>query len=345
MTMLYSRTFYIKCTITIHDFMSWAVGTLRPFEIGSKQARSNRITYRKKHIPAPYDRILCQLIMEDRHGAVDRSHEAVRRQSYAQQVLDEFAKDFTSYEGEPIDFRSNVLSPILQRQLMGVSDAYLVSVRKAVGEGSDNPTIGQATRFYLEDDPTIPELIPNYRFNMVFIPQVRWHLGILMGVIQVGDHPGYKRVWDNQDYLMSAPPAECEPNLDGDQMPLFTPSMVTVIVDERLDLFFGPECGRVVCVLPFRCIPSLSMSDPSPSWFVKSGNAKKLGRKQPGSVLGPMVHPPQHRKPPILLVMWNLPQRDAAATRREAPLQKVRNHAFLHSMLIFIPSLTLCARR
>lgn len=236
--------------------MKWGAGELRDLEIGTSKKRrgknSYEITWEQGHIPAPYDRIICQLLMEDQHGELHKSHEALRRQSYARQVLDEFTKEFMAYNGPTASFRSQVLTPILQRQLMGVTDAHTPAVMHAIAD-SDQLTIEQATEFYLADDPTSPELIPAYRYHMVYIPEVRWHLGTVMGKVGRGIGSGYNRIRTNQDILMTALKKEGGIDVDGDEVPPFGPAEVRIIIDEGLERFFQPELERVVCILSPPC--------------------------------------------------------------------------------------------
>ena len=256
--------------------MNWKQGELRRIEIGVAKKRRNRIepeiVYTVKQIPAPYDRIICQLIAEEEHGNIHISHEAVRRQRYAQQVLDLFAEEINAYRGLASRFRSYVLTPILQRQLLGVHDAYRPSVSDAVGCGSRNPTIGQVTEFYLTVDPTDAALIGSYRYNAVFIPEVRWHLGIVVGIFRLGDSSSYNRIKEHHDDLMAVLRAESEEDVDSNQVPLFSEAMVKVVIDEGLDLFFGSELGRVVGNFSHLHIASLISGAFSESWLVQFGN-------------------------------------------------------------------------
>jgi hypothetical protein len=250
--------------------MSWMPGTLRPFTIVSTRKRPNQTSSKtittEGLIPAPYDRILCQLIAEDSHGDFDDSHEASRRQTYARQVLDMFAKEYKAYKGPPIAFRSTVLTPILQRHLAGVPDEYLPAVSKAIGDGADSPSIGQATQFYLAEDPTDPALVPAYRYNMVFIPQVRWHLGLIIKAIAIGDSSAYDRIFVNQDTLMSALKKDPNDGADERQIPRLNAAMVAVVIDEKLDIFFGPELSVVVCTPTPSYMTFLIVWNSSPSW-------------------------------------------------------------------------------
>jgi len=88
--------------------MNWTQAELRCIKIGTATKRRNKkklkITYQSKHIPAPYDCIICQLIAEDEHGNIHTSHEAIRRQSYARQVLDKFVEELKAYKGLAIRF-------------------------------------------------------------------------------------------------------------------------------------------------------------------------------------------------------------------------------------------------
>ena len=229
--------------------MTWQKDELRPFKIGVKQKRrkgKREVVYQeKKHILAPYDRILCQLIAEDNHGDIDPSHEAVRRRIYAQRVLDEFAIEFTSFKGQDVEFRSRVLTPILQRQLNGIPDAYLPYVSRAIGRGIDHPTLSQAANFYMGVDPTNPCWIPTYRYNMVFIPEMRWHLGIVMKAFELGDGSGFNKVRVDQDELGSGIEKDCNWGA-GSGVPRFTVAMARVVRGERLHAFFDQELRQVV---------------------------------------------------------------------------------------------------
>lgn len=239
--------------------MEWTAGDLRDVQIGTSKKRRNKhsyeVTYEERKIRAPYDRIICQLLLEDEHGEFNVSHEALRRQAYAREVLDEFAKELRAYKGSPADFRSRVLTPILQRQLMGVADAYFPVVYVAVADDEDDsePTIGQATEFYLSEDPTDPALIDDYRHNIIFIPEARWHLGVVMGKIDRTSPASYKKIRDNHDLLMAQILKEMEDADDDDNAQTFSPSEVMVVVDERLDEFFRPELDEVVRITQPPC--------------------------------------------------------------------------------------------
>jgi hypothetical protein len=232
--------------------MAWTTGELRRFRLGSnrRRGRYSSIVYREAQILAPYDRVLAQLIAEDLHGDTHRSHEAYRRQQYARRVLDAFGKEYTAYAGSPILFRSHVLTPILQRQLFGVPDSYLPAVSTVVGNGAQHPTIQQATEFYLKEDPTDPQLIPTYRYNMVFIPEIRWHLATVLGTGKIGDDACYNRIRANQDDLMSSLTGASEVEDEMGSNACFDEAMVAVIMAEHLDTFFAHELEQVIRTSP-----------------------------------------------------------------------------------------------
>ena len=141
-------------------------------------------------VPAPYDRIISQLILEDEHAEEDYGHEAGRWQSYARRVLNFLWKEIRGFDEkfDKKESRPKSLTPILQRQLEGAEDNYSPSVRDSVStEEGKTPTIEQATHFYLRDDPAHPRWILNFRRNIIYIPEARWHLGTLLGAHAVGD--------------------------------------------------------------------------------------------------------------------------------------------------------------
>ena len=245
--------------------MSWETDELRPIQVGHRESDA----YQAREIPAPYDRIVAQLIQEDEHAEEDHGHEALRRQSYARRVLNSFWKEIKQYDGEPKHFRPKSLTPLLQRQLAGVEENYSPSVMQAVSNGQGTPTIEQATHFYLRDDPCVVRWIPNFRRNLVHIPEARWHLGIVLGENAAGDPVPYGRVRTNMDVLARYAKQQAEEagddavgdtndeeddeyadeaEIDPESIPVFNEAEVQVIVNERLEKFFSPELERVVGV-------------------------------------------------------------------------------------------------
>ena len=247
--------------------MFWTPRELRPIEVGTKVTKQRNhkkfreVIYKTHQIPAPYDRIVAQLITEDEHAKIDASHEALRRQTYAQRVLDEFWKEIRKYNGPAIAFCSKVLTPILMRQLFAVDENYTPSVRESINGGPGNPTIEQVTSFYLSEDPTDPDWIPSYRRNLVYLAEPRWHLGIVMGKYVCGDAKIYATLRAHQDvldaHIREAAETKEEMSEDVDstegEEPVPVPPLniteVQMIFHERLNEFFAPELMLVVSLL------------------------------------------------------------------------------------------------
>jgi hypothetical protein len=96
-------------------------------------------------------------------------------------MLDLFGYELDRFHGEAADFRSKVYTPVLQRQLKGVHDAYAPSIKRAIAQSDEDPTIAQVTRFYLGNDPLDPRCIPCYRRNIIYSREALWHLAIITG--------------------------------------------------------------------------------------------------------------------------------------------------------------------
>lgn len=243
----YRRKYYLRCSISVETFLVWRQGQLGTIGVGVQKRGSKKLHWTNKILLVPYIRIACQLKAEYTHGTKHRGHEAVRRQTYAAMVMDAFGEELMKYKGEPVKFRSVVLTPIMQRHLCGAPDAYTPTVQAVVKQGErDIPSIADATEYYLSWDPVEPSWIPNFRHNIVYIPEVRWHLAVLMEVHDLSDGAAYNRVRDNQDRLMRD--LRMEANNDNKQVeiPLFGPAEVRVIVMERLEEYFKEELAQVV---------------------------------------------------------------------------------------------------
>jgi len=105
--------------------------------------------------------------------------------------------------------------------------------------------IRRATKFYLSDDSTDPGFIPTYRRNMVFIPEARWHLSIVIGVNSLGNSTWHGTILENNTFIMN-PEDEAEDEADEGAVPKFNSTEVTTIIAEKIEDFFGPELERVV---------------------------------------------------------------------------------------------------
>lgn len=319
--------------------MSWEEGELREIEVGTSNKFKLRgktrseLTHDTKEVPAPYDRIVAQLLAEDEHGHFDKGHEALRRQTFAQRVLDDFWKEIKSYEGPPAAFRSKVLTPILQRQLWGIEENQSMCVRNGVSNGFGTPTIADATEFYLGADPTDPSFITSYRRNMIYIPEARWHLGIVMGAWTVDNVKAFNAVRSNTDRIASAircdaaveefamltgkttrmegdeqdpeDPAEDDLDTEADQSgepqptlpPLLNKREVEVIYGEGLEAFFEPELSRVVGI-PMLCIsPAVLMISIQPQSILDSVIQRFLPAQSQDPINPAALNPPNPPNP------------------------------------------------
>ena len=66
-------------------------------------------------------------------------------------------------------------------------------------------SIGEATEFYLGEDPTDPGLIPSYHCNLIYSCELRWYLGILMEKetkASIGNWLYYNKTVEHQDILL-----------------------------------------------------------------------------------------------------------------------------------------------
>jgi len=229
--------------------MEWSEGELHKVEYGMVRKRRGKDTHYKgwheRMVLVPYARLIQQFLLEESYAALVDSHEAQRRVCYVGRVLDEFAKELMGYRGDDTDFRSNVLTPILQRQLRGIPDAYGPTIQRAVHlpDVSRGPvTIAQATRFYLGIDPTSPKCIPTYRRNLIYIREARWHLAIMLGLIVISKARDFNWYLDHHDLVMS----ELGPKPAGPGIPAFSETEVKVIVVESLTEWFERELRKTV---------------------------------------------------------------------------------------------------
>ena len=235
----------------------WAKDELRPIQLGEYRRRNNsksqHIVYSGYNVPAAYHLIVCQLVAEDMHGMINNSHESHRRQAYAKATLDAFGaelKAFKSSKAPPHTFRSKTLTPILQRQRVGLHDAYTPYVSAGINKQKDKLSIEDVTRFYLKIDPTDPKYIPSYRHNLLYCPDARWYLGFLINGSksspeQTINH--HRLVRDNHNTIIkSLPVDEDHRELDSQGIPLLSHSEVRCIVSEKLESFFMDELHQVV---------------------------------------------------------------------------------------------------
>ena len=156
-------------------------------------------------IPILYVQLVAQLVAEDLHGDDHDSHEALRRQSYTRQVLDQFGKEFRrefkAWKADPQAIHSKVFNPILQWYLRGVPDRYTPAITAAIS-GEDEPTIHDVSSFYLAKDPVDPNYASTYSQNLLYIPESRWYLAVLMGKAELKSVANFDKVRVNHDNIM-----------------------------------------------------------------------------------------------------------------------------------------------
>ena len=236
--------------------MSWTQNELRPVTLKRLMIAEGSDTPRKTTfvIPAAYHRIVCQLVAEIQLATWTNQHEARRWGTYAKQVLDAFGKEleaFKNFTKTAMErFRLAVLTPILQRQLYGIPEAYTPSVHRAVMQNHSELTIKAATEFYLSDDPTDPENIPNYRRNLLYAQEARWHLGRVMQIhpeeAKVAVHVGYYNSFiEDHDRIMAGVKGGYE-GYDESGCPYLTEAERSAIAREQLSLFFAEELAMQV---------------------------------------------------------------------------------------------------
>ena len=195
---------------------------------------------------------------EASHGVKCRGHEARRRQTFAKEVLHKFWAELHQPRDSLKGFRSVVLTPILQRQLWGIEENYRPMVEDAVAQGGQEPTIKQATKFYLERDPTDYRWIGTYRRNLLYVPEAQWHLRALMKKVVVGNEEAYDDMKDRTDKLHQVREMDHDEDNhfiyygeENDSKPPrpYMKAEVGVVIEEELDEFFDVKTWSSVCFL------------------------------------------------------------------------------------------------
>jgi len=274
MCYLHRNVYHFQVGFGIDEFLAWEKGETALIKVGMmrRTARSSaaRVIYRKRYVPVVYVQLLHQLCTEIEHTYTNMAHEAQRRAAYADQVTDLFADEI--YERTDLsrpgsvasNWRSKVLTPIIQRQIAGVPDVYLPALHAGVLDPeNDDPeldddarasreiTIAEATAFYLDADPADPDLIPQYRRNLLYSRELRWYLGVLLDESLLDDEDRFQMTIHCQDELVEAnlgDYAEFEPEIeeDSDEPPPLGITDVLVILMEDLDGFFKDEMSAAV---------------------------------------------------------------------------------------------------
>ena len=104
-----------------------------------------------------------------------KSQNCLFRATYLQMILDLFAMELNRVPAaNPWRFRSQVLNPILQRQLRGILDEEQGAVKAEVGL-----TVTDAAHFYLRKDPLDPHHVSNLLRQLLYVWPVRLSLGFI----------------------------------------------------------------------------------------------------------------------------------------------------------------------
>jgi len=266
-SLLHSQKYLFEVELDVRSFLFWKKNDVAVVAVFKKVRKHNKNTtgtvQRSFSIPAAYVRIIDQLTKESVHGKHNASHEALRRATYAEETLDALGKELFRHDTVcGPGFRSIVLNPILQRQMRGVPSHYTPLVRRAIAGGDRPVTIDRATRFYLEVDPIDPESIPSFRRNAVYIPEMRWHLAVLMGACSVRDIEAFRHFQYNQDDIMK----QLQKEKPASGIPAFNMVELEVIHCEKIHTFFEDELRRAVgcsLVMPICAKPVVPIARPA----------------------------------------------------------------------------------
>ena len=244
--------------LTIDRFMTWEEGDVVQVTISQLIKNKGKMSWHEKKtvrvIPAAYVRLIDQFGLEASLATVNHDHEAQRRATYAIETLNALGKELSGYKHTGAAFRSSVLNPIMQRQVRGVQSDYGPAVRNAIVKGR-SPTIYDATEFYLRLDHLDRKSIPLYRRQLIYSPEQRWHLGIVLGHVDPKDRSVLRKIWDNHEELMeelrkearAGKPQEASGG-SGEEIgvPPFNAAEIEVIITEGLDRFFRKELALTV---------------------------------------------------------------------------------------------------
>lgn len=227
--------------------MKWEDGQLHDVYYAKYTQRPGG-TFRKgimvtKRVHVQYARLVHQFILENTLAKTYKAHEVLRRQTYAQKVLDEFGLELDRFRGVEAGFRSKVLTPILQRQLRGVPDVHGPAIRRGI-DPNGSPTISDVTKFYLGRDPLEIRTIPSYRHNLAYIREARWHLAIILGRADGTSSSDYDVTLAHHDAILNH--LKNSPKPRPGTFPVYNEMEVAVVVEEGLDEWFDQELKRVV---------------------------------------------------------------------------------------------------
>ena len=240
-----------SCDLKVESFMNWTDGQVHEISYGKlrKIPEKKHLRWSGKiiSIHVQYARLIQQFVFGDNHAKQNKGHEALRRRTYAQRILDQLGMELDQFQkegGELVHFRSAVLNPVLQRQLRGVPDSYGPAIRKAIAPSNAIPTISQVTTFYLGLNPLATRCIPYYRRHLFYIREARWHLGILMGKISIKSTADFERSLRHHDTIMEALRESLRPTPDS--IPLLNEVEAAAVTVKGTDEFFLHELSLTV---------------------------------------------------------------------------------------------------
>ena len=238
------------------NFLAWGDNDVGEIKAVRHRAKGNATITAVRKIPIGYIQLVDQLVKESIHG-MEGTQESVRRSAYADLTLDAFACELFSKKEAGPKFRSKVLTPLMQRHRMGIADHYTPVLQMAIG----GDTAADATIFYLREDPIESRYLSQYRRSLMYIPESRWHLGILLGTIELRNQADFGMIWRNHDRIQVAlrdgdyddddDDDDSEEYEDSDdeaeiKLPRLNAVEVAVILEERLEDFFEAELALVV---------------------------------------------------------------------------------------------------
>ena len=131
----------------------------------------------KCKIHAGYLRVLLGFNREIKFMTKDKikAHNCLFRATYLQMILDLFVLELSRVPAaNPWHFRSQVLNPILQRQLRGILDEEQQAIKAEVG-----PTVTDAAAFYLMKDPLNPHHVSSLLRQLLYVWPVHLSLGFI----------------------------------------------------------------------------------------------------------------------------------------------------------------------
>ena len=239
---LLSLKYHFEAEVTGDSFMMWKKGQLHDISYGKRKKQSgnrkkwNMVT---KCVPVQYARLLHQFLLEIELAKHSKAHEILRRQTYAEKVLNEFGLELNRFCGVESDFRSKVLTPILQCQLNGIPDPQGPAICRAFDPKHGKPTIGAVTKFYLGIDPLDPKYIHSYRHNLVYIREARWHLAIVLGKADGKSEEDFIITLKHHDCIQQK--MKTSPRPVGGAFPKWNDVEVAAVVEEELDDWFEAE--------------------------------------------------------------------------------------------------------